>query len=104
MTRYAHRHNSSTKVIGVTNHFLIYLRPVPQEETCAWHHKSGHKPVVEELTGSSNESTTITSLRGHSVKLPYLCLALSSDLELHQRSFFVQLMVVNKDIHNADSK
>lgn len=76
MTRYAHGHDRSTNVIGVTNHFLIYLRPVPQEETCAWHHKSGHKPVVEELTGPSDEPTTITMLRGHSVKLPYTHISL----------------------------
>lgn len=33
-----------------------------------------------------------------------LCLSFSSDLGLHQRSFFVQLMVVNKESHNAASK
>lgn len=76
MTRYAHGNDRSTNVIGVTNHFLIYLRSVPREETCAWHHKSGHKLVVEELTGPSDEATTITSLRGHSVKLPYTHISL----------------------------
>lgn len=76
MTRYAQGHDSSTNVIVVTNHFLIYLRPVPREETCACHHKSGHKLVVEELTGPSDEPTTITTLRGHSAKLPYTHISL----------------------------
>lgn len=64
ITRFAHKYNSGTDLVKVSNHLLLEVKPIAQEKANAVYCNSGEKSVVGKLTGPRGALSTFILLNG----------------------------------------
>ena len=68
LAMHAHWCDTDTNAVGITHHFLIQLRPTPQNKTRMWHHYLTNSLWLDRLQAEWR-STTVILRNGHSITL-----------------------------------
>lgn len=69
LTRQAHWYNTVVNIMGITNYFLFGCKLYPTRQNPYLAPLSGQQPMVRQVVGPRDESTTSVMLYCHSIKL-----------------------------------